>query len=102
MQVFTSAVTVRVGYGNMQSRFQPELVAANTDLAAAEWARKAEVNLLEGIRAKALADVTQAKVLGATRDIITSINTVAANFRATTACRATWRSRRCFRAPCLT
>jgi hypothetical protein len=83
VQVFTSAISVRVGFGNMQSRFQPELVAANTDLAAAEHARKAEVNLLEGLRAKALADVTQAKVLGATRDIITSINSVAANFRAT-------------------
>jgi hypothetical protein len=83
VQVYCAAVTVRVGFGNMQSRFQPELVAANTDLSQAEWARKAELNLLELIQEKCLKDVTSAKVVGATRDLITAINAAAANFRAT-------------------
>lgn len=83
VQVFCAAVTARVGYGNMQSRFQPELVAGYTDLAAAEHARKGDLNLLELIQEKCLKDVTSAKVVGATRDLITAINAAAANFRAT-------------------
>ncbi len=83
VQVYCAAVATRVGFGNMQSRFQPELVAANTDLAIAEAARKAEINLLELIQEKCLKDVTSAKVVGATRDLITAINAACANFRFT-------------------
>lgn len=81
--VYVAAVSTRVGFGNMQSRFQPELVAANTDLAMAAAARKAEINLLELIQAACLKEVTNAKVLGATRDLITAMTQAAAHFRYT-------------------
>jgi hypothetical protein len=81
--VYVAAVSTRIGFGNMQSRFQPELVAANTELALAAAARKAELNLLELIQAACVKDVTSAKVLGATRDIITAIRQASANFRFT-------------------
>lgn len=79
--VYVNAVSTRLGFGNMQSRFQPELVAANTDLAIAAAARKAEIKLLELITEKCVKDVTSAKVLGATRDLVTAMQQAAAAFR---------------------
>jgi hypothetical protein len=83
LQVYVNAVTTRIGFGNMQSRFQPELVAANTDLAIAAAARKAELKLLELIQEKALKDVTSTKVLGATRDLVTCISQAVSAYRFT-------------------
>jgi hypothetical protein len=79
--VYVAAISTRVGFGNMQSRFQPELVAANTDLAIAAAARKAELRLLELIQEKCVKDVTSAKVLGATRDLATAVQQATAFFR---------------------
>ena len=79
--VYVAAVSTRVGFGNMQSRFAPEQVAANTDLAIAAAARKAELNLLELIQAKAQATTAKTVKLGATRDLITAINETTAAFR---------------------
>jgi hypothetical protein len=62
--VYVAAVSTRIGFGNMQSRFQPELVAANTELALAAAARKAELNLLELIQAACVKDVTSGKSAG--------------------------------------
>jgi hypothetical protein len=82
-EVLVEAISTRLGFGNMQARFAPEQVAMNTDLAIAAAARKAEVNLLELIQAKCLKDVTSAKVLGATRDLVTAIHQAVAAFRYT-------------------
>ncbi|MHB8235432.1 MAG: major capsid protein, partial [Solirubrobacteraceae bacterium] len=79
--VYVNAISTRLGFGNMQGRFQPELVAANTDLAMAAAARIAEIKLLELITEKCVKDVTSAKVLGATRDLITAMNQAASFFR---------------------
>jgi hypothetical protein len=82
-EVLVEAVSTRLGFGNMQARFAPEQVAMNTDLAIAAAARIAEINLLELIQAKCLKDVTSAKVIGATRDLITAISQAVAAFRYT-------------------
>jgi hypothetical protein len=79
--VLVDAVPTRLGFGNMQGRFAPEQVAANTDLAIAAAARIAENNLLNHLAAASI-QVTSAKVLGATRDILNTI----------TRCRAAYQS----------
>ncbi len=81
VQTYVEAVSTRLGFGNMQSRFAPEQVAANTDLAIAAAARIAENNLLNLIAAACTAGVTSATVLGATRDLLTVINQVVAGYR---------------------
>jgi hypothetical protein len=75
IQVFINAVSTRLGFGNMQSRFQPELVAAYTDLSMVAAARKAEIELLELIQAKCLATQynNQSAALGATPELIEAI-----------------------------
>ncbi len=81
--VYIAAVSTRISYGNMQARFAPEQVAANTDLAAAAAARKAENRLLELLEEVALKDITTAQVLGGFRDLLTAIDVVGANYRQT-------------------
>jgi hypothetical protein len=83
LQVYLNAVPTRLGFGNLQARFQPELLAANVDLAAAMAARKAEIKLLETIQEKALKDVTSTKNLGAARDLVTVIRQAVSNYRFT-------------------
>lgn len=83
VEVFIEAVPTRLGFGNMQSRFAPEQVAANTDLAIAAAARVAENNLLNLIAETALRDVTTATTLGATRDLLTALDQAVANYRQT-------------------
>ncbi len=79
--VYIEAVTSRIGFGNMQSRFDPETVAANTDAAMAAQARVADNNLLALIAAQCTAGVTSGKVLGAMRDLLTTIGQCAAAYR---------------------
>jgi hypothetical protein len=81
VQVFVDAIPTRLGFGNMQARFAPEQVAANTDLAMAFAARVAENQLLNKIAAQCVADVTSATLLGATRDLLTVIDQVVAGYR---------------------
>jgi hypothetical protein len=73
--VYVEAVSTRIGFGNMQSRFAPEQVAANTDLAIAAAARVAENNLLNEIAAVCVKGVTAgtASLLGSTRELIPTI-----------------------------
>jgi hypothetical protein len=59
------------------------MMAAYVDLAQSQFSRKAEVKLLELIAAAALASVTSAKNLGATRDLITAILQGVSNFKFT-------------------
>jgi hypothetical protein len=80
-EVLESAVATRIGFGNMQSRFAPEQVAANTDMAMAAAARVAERNLLEQIEAVCVKNVKTETLLGATRDILTMIGQAVAGYR---------------------
>lgn len=50
-EVYVDAIPTRVQFSNMQSRYSPEIVAANTELALANAARIAEVNLLNKLAA---------------------------------------------------
>jgi len=81
--VIVEAVSTRISFGNMQARFAPEQVAANTELAIAAAARVAENNLLALIEAAALKDVTSAKTFGATRDLLTMLDQAVGGYRQT-------------------
>jgi hypothetical protein len=71
--VYVEAVSTRLGFGNMQSRFAPEQIAANTDLALAAAARVREENLLNLIEAIAVKKIETAQHLGAGRDLFSNI-----------------------------
>ncbi|MGP0048492.1 MAG: major capsid protein [Solirubrobacteraceae bacterium] len=76
IQVYVEAISTRVGFGNMQSRFAPEQVAANTDLAVDYAARYAENNLLNLLAALCVSNVTAPAAstgLGATRDLVSTL-----------------------------
>lgn len=78
-EVLVDAIPTRVQFGNMQGRFAPEQVAANTDLAIAAAARIAENNLLNKIAEKCVKGVANKEiVLGATRDLLMMIDQVRA------------------------
>lgn len=79
--VLVDAISTRLGFGNMQSRFAPEQVAANTDLAIAAAARIAENNILAKIQASCVQGVTSALTLGASRDLLTAIEQAVAAYR---------------------
>ena len=79
-QVYVDAVATRVGFGNMFSRFAPEQIAANTDLAIAYAARVAENNLLNKIAAASIS-VTTSQYLGASRDLLATLMQSMAGFR---------------------
>jgi hypothetical protein len=79
--VFIEAIPMRLEFGNMFGRFAPEQVAANTDLAIAAAARVAENNLLNLIAEKCVKGITNEVLLGATRDLLTVIQTTAAQYR---------------------
>lgn len=77
---YVDAVPTRVQFGNMLSRFAPEQVAANTQQAIAAAARTAELNLLQRMYA-ASKQVTPAQYLGANRDILSSADLLASQYR---------------------
>ncbi len=82
--VYTDAVTQRVGFGNMQMRFDPETVAMAMDLAVAAHAKLAEQNLLNHIASACVQTVTAPPAstgLGATRDFLTTLNQAVAQYR---------------------
>jgi hypothetical protein len=79
-QVYISAVPTRLGFGNLMGQFDPETIAANTDLAIAAAARIAETNLLNVIAGFATG-VTTAQVMGASRDLFQAIIKVTAAYR---------------------
>jgi hypothetical protein len=81
--VYVEAVTSRLGFGNMQSRFDPETVAANTEAALAAYARTADNNLLNLLATACTQGVTTAPStkLGATRDLGMAIIQAVAAFR---------------------
>jgi hypothetical protein len=80
VEVYVDAIPTRVEFGNMQSRFAPEQVAANTEQAIATAAREAELNLLAKMFNYSN-QVVPEQYLGATRDLLSSIDLMAAQYR---------------------
>lgn len=78
--VYVNAIPTRVQFGNMQSRFAPEQVAANTEQAVAAAAREAELELL-ALMYSATNQVLASQYLGATRDLLASVDLIAAGYR---------------------
>jgi hypothetical protein len=78
--VYVNAVPTRVGFGNMQGRFAPEQVAANTDLAIAVAAREAELELLTLMYGSAK-PVAPVQYLGAGRDLIACVDLLIEQYR---------------------
>jgi hypothetical protein len=73
VQVFVNSVPTRIQFGNMQSRFAPEQVAANTEQAIAVSAREAELELLT-LMYSSSKQVKPQQFLGATRDLLASVD----------------------------
>jgi hypothetical protein len=80
VQVYVDAIPTRVQFGNMQSRFAPEQIAANTEQAIAAAAREADLNLLAKMY-NASNQVLASQFLGATRDILASVDLIAPQYR---------------------
>lgn len=80
-QVFISAVPTRLGFGNLMGQFDPETIAADTDLAIAAAARIAETNLINTIAGFSVNPEATTQVMGASRDLIQTIITVCAAYR---------------------
>jgi hypothetical protein len=79
--VYVEAVSTRIGFGNMQARFAPEQVAANTDLAIAGAARVAEENLLNLIEGVCVKKLETAQHLGIGRDLLAAVDYALSAYR---------------------
>ena len=77
---YVNAIATRVGFGNMQGRFAPEQIAANTDLAVDVAAREAELELLTLMYGNSK-QVKPEQYLGATRDLMASISLLVSQYR---------------------
>ena len=79
--VYVNAITTRVQFGNMESRFAPEQVAANTQQAIAVSARQAELELftlmLSASFVKPLLPLTS---FGASRDLLGTLELLKAQY----------------------
>jgi hypothetical protein len=80
---YVNAVPTRLGFGNLMGQFDPDTIAANTDLAIAAAARVAETELLTLLQAACVANITSAAELGAARDLFFTLDQIVANFRYT-------------------
>jgi hypothetical protein len=78
--VYVNAIPTRLGFGNMQGRFAPEQLAANTDLGIAVAAREAELELLT-LMLNASKQVQPKEMLGASRDVLASLDLLLAQYR---------------------
>jgi hypothetical protein len=78
--VYVNAIPTRLQFGNMQGRFAPEQIAANTDLAIAVAARDAELELLT-LAYNSSKQVKPQQFLGATRDLLSSVNLLIQGYR---------------------
>lgn len=79
-EVDVSIIYHCVEFGNLQSRTFPEQVAQFNELVLAAFARKAEVNLLDGIDG-ASTHTTAAQVAGAAATLLGQMITAAAGYR---------------------
>lgn len=80
VETYVDAIPTRLKFGNMGARYFPELIAANTDLALANAARVKELNRLTKISANSTL-VSSAQLLGASRDILATLDLVVAAMR---------------------
>jgi len=80
-KVVVEAIATRIGFGNMQGRFAPEQVAANTDLATGAAARVAEENLLNLIEAASVKKLETAQHLGFGRDLLAAVDYARAAYK---------------------
>jgi hypothetical protein len=78
--VYVNAIPTRVKFGNMQARFQPEMVAANTEVAMSVAAREAELELLT-LMYSASKQIAPKQFLGATRNILSTADLLASQYR---------------------
>jgi hypothetical protein len=78
-QIFVNAVPTRVQIGNMQSRFAPEQLAANTAQAIAVSARQAELQLLTTLAGSSV-QVKPQQYMGAARDLFASLDLLRAQY----------------------
>lgn len=78
--VYVDAIPARVLIGNFAGRYNPEQVAAVLAQVETWQARFAEINLLNKINA-ASTEVTTAKLLGATEDMLAMIDQAASAYR---------------------
>lgn len=74
------AIPTRLQFSNMQARFAPEVVAANTQLALANAARVAEQNLLAKLSARSTITGT-VRVASLTRDLFALLELLAQGYR---------------------
>lgn len=79
-EVVVDAISSIITVGNLNARTYPELVSAWTQLAAAQHAKIAEVNLLDKISAASTA-VTDAKAYGATGSLLGTLDKAIAGFK---------------------
>jgi hypothetical protein len=77
---YVNAIPTRLKFGNMQSRFAPEQVAANTEVALAAAAREAELQLLT-VMYSASKQIAPKQFLGATRDLLASVDLLTSQYR---------------------
>lgn len=80
LEAYVDAIPTRLKFGNMQERFFPELVAANTRLAMANAARVIELNRLAKISASSTL-VSSGQLLGASRDLLATLDQALAAMR---------------------
>lgn len=80
VEVVVDAWPTRFRFNNLMARFSPEIVAANTKLALANAARVREVYRLGHLLTMST-EVTSAKLLGAARDILATLDQAAAAYR---------------------
>jgi len=80
IEELVDAIPTRLQFSNMQSRFSPEIVAANTELALANAARVAELNLLAKLSARSTI-VGAPALLSFTRDFFALLELVAQGMR---------------------
>lgn len=76
-EVYVDAIPTRLKFGNMQTRFFPEMVDANTQLALANAARIKELYRLNKISANSTT-VSSGQLLGAARDVLATLDQAAA------------------------
>jgi hypothetical protein len=81
VEVLVDAVVSRLEVGNMQGRFSPEIVAANMSLSTAWHARVSELNLLNQILAASTEVTFAGSGLGATPELLASLELALANMR---------------------
>lgn len=79
-EVFVDAITVRMKFGNMQGRFNPEMVQGNTALALSNAARVRELTRLSKIAAQSTT-VSSGQLLGAARDFLATLDQASAAYR---------------------